>query len=90
MFCFAITSNTSFTLKNYRCFFNNSLKQFKLEDATKPVEGPRTPPFIRRANAIPNTVQRPSSEPIETTDTTVTVQLRRPKSLEEKGQYKLM
>ncbi|XP_023312090.1 protein phosphatase 1 regulatory subunit 12A-like, partial [Anoplophora glabripennis] len=73
---------------SWRMKIDNGTCKFKLEDATKPQEGPRTPPFIRRANASSNTVQRPSSEPIETADTTVTIQLRRPKSLEEKEQDK--
>ncbi|XP_048525805.1 protein phosphatase 1 regulatory subunit 12B isoform X8 [Dendroctonus ponderosae] len=60
--------------------------KFKLEDATKP-EAPNTPSFIRRLNSSTNS-SRPSSAPIETAETTVTIPLRRPKSLEEKEQDK--
>ncbi|XP_074029943.1 myosin binding subunit isoform X2 [Leptinotarsa decemlineata] len=62
--------------------------KFKLEDATKPAEQPSTPSFIRRTNTG-NLVQRPSSAPPETADTTtVTLPLRKPKSVEEKDQDK--
>ncbi|KAL1516588.1 hypothetical protein ABEB36_000483 [Hypothenemus hampei] len=62
--------------------------KFKLEDATKP-ESPNTPSFVRRLNPLSNSSSRPSSAPIETAETTtVTIPLRRPKSLEEKDQDK--
>ncbi|XP_019767011.1 protein phosphatase 1 regulatory subunit 12A isoform X6 [Dendroctonus ponderosae] len=64
----------------------NNSDTFKLEDATKP-EAPNTPSFIRRLNSSTNS-SRPSSAPIETAETTVTIPLRRPKSLEEKEQDK--
>ncbi|XP_074029955.1 myosin binding subunit isoform X5 [Leptinotarsa decemlineata] len=65
-----------------------SNEKFKLEDATKPAEQPSTPSFIRRTNTG-NLVQRPSSAPPETADTTtVTLPLRKPKSVEEKDQDK--
>ncbi|XP_060534763.1 protein phosphatase 1 regulatory subunit 12A isoform X2 [Cylas formicarius] len=62
--------------------------KFKLEDATKP-ETPNTPSFVRRSAAAAATGQRPSSAPVETAETTtVTLSLRRPKSVEEKDQDK--
>ncbi|CAG9770586.1 unnamed protein product [Ceutorhynchus assimilis] len=63
--------------------------KFKLEDATKPEtrETPTTPSFVRRLNPTTNAA-RPSSAPIDTAETTVTIPLRRPKSLEEKEQDK--
>ncbi|XP_050300623.1 protein phosphatase 1 regulatory subunit 12C isoform X6 [Anthonomus grandis grandis] len=60
--------------------------KFKLEDATKP-ETPSTPSYVRRLNQTTNTT-RPSSAPIETAETTVTIPFRRPKSFEEKDQDK--
>lgn len=59
--------------------------QFKLEDATKSTEPPSTPSFIRRPGLQTNVNSRPSSAPVETADTTVTLPLRRPKSQDEKG-----
>ncbi|XP_076271691.1 protein phosphatase 1 regulatory subunit 12B-like isoform X6 [Rhynchophorus ferrugineus] len=61
--------------------------KFKLEDATKP-ETPETPPYVRRHNPASTLTQRPTSAPIDTAETTVTIPLRRPKSLEEKEQDK--
>ncbi|CAH1112486.1 unnamed protein product [Psylliodes chrysocephalus] len=63
--------------------------KFLLEDATKPAnEPPSTPSFIRRSNPA-NAIQRPSSAPLETADTTtITLPLRKPKSIEEKDQDK--
>ncbi|XP_066139655.1 protein phosphatase 1 regulatory subunit 12A isoform X4 [Euwallacea fornicatus] len=61
--------------------------KFKLEDATKP-ESPSTPSFVRRLNPTSNSI-RPSSAPIDTAETTtVTIPLRRPKTLDEKDQDK--
>ncbi|KAG5883939.1 hypothetical protein JTB14_003758 [Gonioctena quinquepunctata] len=71
---------------SWRLRVDNNNK-FKLEDATKPADLPTTPSFIRRTNAG-NSVQRPSSAPLETADTTVTLPLRRPKTVEEKDQDK--
>ncbi|XP_044270884.1 protein phosphatase 1 regulatory subunit 12A isoform X6 [Tribolium madens] len=68
---------------------NNNNEQFKLEDATKSSEPPSTPSFVRRTvtqNTITN--PRPSSAPVETAETTVTLPLRRPKSQDEKEQDK--
>ncbi|XP_050300626.1 protein phosphatase 1 regulatory subunit 12A isoform X8 [Anthonomus grandis grandis] len=65
---------------------NNNNETFKLEDATKP-ETPSTPSYVRRLNQTTNTT-RPSSAPIETAETTVTIPFRRPKSFEEKDQDK--
>ncbi|XP_049819414.1 protein phosphatase 1 regulatory subunit 12A-like isoform X7 [Aethina tumida] len=68
---------------------NNKTDTFKLEDATKPAEPPSTPSFVRRAAAATGGGgQRPTSAPVETADATVTLPLRRPKSLEEKDQDK--
>lgn len=61
--------------------------QFKLEDVNKIVEPPSTPSYIRRQGAANNTTSRPSSAPVETAETTVTLPLRRPKTVEEKGKY---
>ncbi|GJQ71093.1 hypothetical protein Trydic_g999 [Trypoxylus dichotomus] len=62
--------------------------KFKLEDVNKPEEPPSTPSFVRRTGLQSNSTTRPSSAPVETADTTVTLSLRRPKSLEEKEQDK--
>ncbi|XP_044270885.1 protein phosphatase 1 regulatory subunit 12A isoform X7 [Tribolium madens] len=67
----------------------DSSSKFKLEDATKSSEPPSTPSFVRRTvtqNTITN--PRPSSAPVETAETTVTLPLRRPKSQDEKEQDK--
>ncbi|XP_030766009.1 protein phosphatase 1 regulatory subunit 12B isoform X5 [Sitophilus oryzae] len=61
--------------------------KFKLEDATKP-EIPVTPSYVRRLNPASTVGQRPTSAPIDTAETTVTIPLRRPKSLDEKEQDK--
>ncbi|KAJ8983841.1 hypothetical protein NQ317_016446 [Molorchus minor] len=71
---------------SWRLKVDNNSAKFKLEDATKTSESPSTPSFIRRNNAT-NSVPRPSSAPVET-ETTVTLSLRRPKSVEEKEQDK--
>lgn len=62
-------------------------RQFKLEDASKEAEPPSTPSFIRRSGPqVNSTAPRPSSAPIDTTETTnITLPLRRPKSIDEKG-----
>lgn len=57
--------------------------QFKLEDATKDTDAPSTPSYVRRPGLQTNV--RPSSAPVETADTTVTLPLRRPKSQDDKG-----
>ncbi|KAK9731752.1 Ankyrin repeats (3 copies) [Popillia japonica] len=62
--------------------------KFKLEDVNKPEEPPSTPSFVRRTGLQSNSTTRPSSAPVETADTTVTLSIRRPKSLEEKEQDK--
>ncbi|XP_076271710.1 protein phosphatase 1 regulatory subunit 12B-like isoform X24 [Rhynchophorus ferrugineus] len=66
---------------------SSTTDSFKLEDATKP-ETPETPPYVRRHNPASTLTQRPTSAPIDTAETTVTIPLRRPKSLEEKEQDK--
>lgn len=72
---------------SWRLRVDNGTSKFLLEDASKPVEPPSTPSFIRRTNpAIP--IQRPSSAPLETADTTITLPLRKPKTVEEKDQDK--
>jgi protein phosphatase 1 regulatory subunit 12A len=64
----------------------DSSSKFKLEDATKPTEPPSTPSFVRRTGTQNNTnYNRPSSTPVETAETTVTLPLRRPKSQDDKG-----
>ncbi|XP_071050051.1 protein phosphatase 1 regulatory subunit 12A isoform X10 [Onthophagus taurus] len=63
---------------------NNNNVEFKLEDVNKPEEPPSTPSYIRRSGLQSNPLPRPSSAPVETADTTVTLPLRRPKSTEEK------
>lgn len=80
-------------LLNYRLnrfFF--VLFKFKLEDVNKVTEPPSTPSFIRRTALQGNPTPRPSSAPVDTTETTnVTLPLRRPKSIEEKGNsYKIL
>lgn len=59
--------------------------QFKLEDASKPVEPTTTVSFIRRTNTTILPLPRPTSVPLETADTTISIPLRRPKSNDEKG-----
>ncbi|XP_056634702.1 protein phosphatase 1 regulatory subunit 12A isoform X7 [Diorhabda carinulata] len=72
---------------SWRLRVDNGTSKFLLEDASKPAEPPSTPSFIRRTNpAIP--IQRPSSAPLETADTTITLPLRKPKTVEEKDQDK--
>lgn len=62
-----------------------------MEDATKPSDTPTaTIPFIRRANATTVPHPRPTSVPLETADTTITIPLRRPKTTEEKGNENLI
>ncbi|XP_049819408.1 protein phosphatase 1 regulatory subunit 12A-like isoform X2 [Aethina tumida] len=74
---------------SWRLRVDNGTCKFKLEDATKPAEPPSTPSFVRRAAAATGGGgQRPTSAPVETADATVTLPLRRPKSLEEKDQDK--
>ncbi|XP_063909989.1 protein phosphatase 1 regulatory subunit 12B isoform X4 [Zophobas morio] len=66
----------------------DSSSKFKLEDATKPSETPSTPSFVRRTGVQTNANPRPSSAPVDTAETTITLPLRRPKSQEEKEQDK--
>ncbi|XP_022917857.2 protein phosphatase 1 regulatory subunit 12A isoform X9 [Onthophagus taurus] len=68
---------------SWRLRVDNGSK-FKLEDVNKPEEPPSTPSYIRRSGLQSNPLPRPSSAPVETADTTVTLPLRRPKSTEEK------
>ncbi|KAK9891463.1 hypothetical protein WA026_014695 [Henosepilachna vigintioctopunctata] len=73
---------------SWRLRVDNGSSKFKLEDASKPLESPSTPSFIRRTTTA-NTNPRPSSAPpIETAETTITLPLRKPKSQEEKDQDK--
>ncbi|CAG9862077.1 unnamed protein product [Phyllotreta striolata] len=74
---------------SWRLRVDNGSSKFLLEDATKPAsELPSTPSFIRRSNPASNIVQRPPSASLETADTTITLPLRKPKSVEEKDQDK--
>ncbi|CAH0546537.1 unnamed protein product [Brassicogethes aeneus] len=84
---------------SWRLRVDNGSCKFKLEDATKPADTPSTPSFVRRSSTTTTTTnsnnntllasqQRPTSAPVETADATVTLPLRRPKSLEEKEQDK--
>lgn len=62
-----------------------------MEDATKSPEQPSSTVYVRRppggATATVNSVTRPASAPVDnsTTDATVTVSIRRPKSQDDKG-----
>ncbi|KAJ8929370.1 hypothetical protein NQ314_017951 [Rhamnusium bicolor] len=67
---------------------NNNNETPKLEDATKPSQPPSTPSYIRRTSATNNPTQTPVAASTETADVTVTLPLRRPKSVEEKEQDK--
>lgn len=62
--------------------------KFKLEDANKVSEAPSTPSFIRRPASTGASATRPASATLDTAETTVTLPLRRPKSLDEKEQDK--
>ncbi|XP_050511386.1 protein phosphatase 1 regulatory subunit 12B isoform X4 [Diabrotica virgifera virgifera] len=70
---------------SWRLRVDNGTSKFLLEDASKPSDPPNTPSIIRRTIA---SIQRPSSAPLETADTTITLPLRKPKSVEEKDQDK--
>ncbi|XP_072394404.1 protein phosphatase 1 regulatory subunit 12B isoform X2 [Diabrotica undecimpunctata] len=70
---------------SWRLRVDNGTSKFLLEDASKPSDPPNTPSIIRRSIA---SIQRPSSAPLETADTTITLPLRKPKSVEEKDQDK--
>lgn len=60
--------------------------KFKLEDATKASETNPSTVYVRRPGVTGNSTPRPASAPVEpTTDATVTVALRRPKSKDDKG-----
>ncbi|KAK4876964.1 hypothetical protein RN001_009470 [Aquatica leii] len=66
----------------------NNNEQFKLEDATKDAETPSTPSFLRKPTAVTNPPPRPISHPIECTEATITIPLRRLKSQDNKEQDK--
>ncbi|KAF5303343.1 hypothetical protein FQR65_LT08256 [Abscondita terminalis] len=72
---------------SWRLRVDNGSK-FKLEDATKDSEPPSTPSFLRRPAAVTNPPPRPVSNPVECTEATITIPLRRPKSQDNKEQDK--